>query len=171
MTRSLYILRHAKAEELAPGGADHARDLRRRGQDAARAIGRFLSALEEAPDVVLSSSAVRARHTAELAKAAGEWGAPLELERELYEAGPEELLERVRARGGDASRLLLVGHQPSLSLLIAELAGSEPAFPTAALARIDLALERWSDLCPRAGKLAWLVTPALLASLRSRSRN
>jgi len=168
MTLHLYVLRHAKAESMAPAGGDHERPLKGRGQRAARMVGRFLARLGETPELVLTSTAVRARETAEGAHDAGGWNAPIEPRRAIYAATPEALLRELGACTSDPMRLLLVGHQPGLSLLIAELTGSEPDFPTAALARIDFELERWSEVRPRSGRLAWLVTPETMAAFRSR---
>ena len=90
MTLFLYVLRHAKAESLPPpGGGDHERALKGRGRWAARVVGGFLTRIGEAPELVLSSSAVRARKTAELARAAGDWSAPLELSEAIYAATTE----------------------------------------------------------------------------------
>ena len=164
MPRSLYVLRHAKAEEAAPGGGDHARALKRRGRKAAQLVGRLLTNLAEAPDLVLCSSAVRARETAEQAREAGRWDAPLELCALLYEASEPTLLAQLATVEAKFERVLLVGHQPALSLLIAELTGSEPDFPAGALARVDFERAHWRELEPRSGHLAWLVTPEVLAA-------
>jgi len=166
MSRSLYVLRHAKAEEAMEGRGDRARPLKRRGIRAARLIGRTLTRLAEAPELVLTSDALRARETAEVARDAGGWSAPLELCPAIYEAGASALLAQVQGVQADVARVLLVGHQPGLSQLIAELTGGEPDFPTAALARLDFELERWSELTPRSGRLAWLVTPEMIETLR-----
>lgn len=170
MTRSLYVLRHAKAEDTAAGG-DHARALKGRGRRAAQLVGRYLTRLEEAPELVLCSSAVRARDTAETAREAGAWKAPIDLRGGIYEAGAETLRLELGSVPNEVQRLLLVGHQPGLGLLIALFTGSEPAFPTAALARLDFESETWSELAPRSGHLCWLVTPEVIAALRPRSRN
>jgi phosphohistidine phosphatase len=171
MPLSLYVLRHAKAESAAPaGGGDHERPLRRRGQRAARAVGRFLARLGETPEAVLCSTAVRARETAEIARDAGGWSAPLVLRRAVYEATPAALLREIRACAAGTPRLLLVGHEPGLSNLIAELTGTEPVFPTAALARIDFEVERWNQVQAEGGRLAWLVTPETIAVSGARKR-
>ncbi len=163
MTRSLYVLRHGKSDWEAPHGEDHERPLKKRGRLAAKQIGSFLTRIEEAPDFVLSSSAVRARVTAEVAAEAGEWSAPLEATRALYEATTDSVLERLHGVRDEYARALLVGHEPTSSSLIAALTGgATPAFPTAALARIDLAVESWSEVEPGRGTLIWLVTPRLL---------
>lgn len=162
MTLSLYVLRHAKAEELVAGQTDLGRALKKRGRRAAELVGRTLTRIGEVPELVLSSNAVRARETAEHAQAAGDWKAPLELLPAIYEAGPERLKTVLNGVAAPVVRLLLVGHQPGLGLLIGELTGHEPDFPTGALARIDFELERWSELAAGEGRLAWLVTPDLL---------
>jgi len=171
MTRSLYVLRHAKAEDSAPaGGGDRERPLERRGKKAARLVGRTLTRLEEQPHHVLSSNAERARDTARLAIEEGGWDVRLELAAEIYEATAEALRRRIAAAPDDARRLLLVGHQPGLSLLIADLTGCDPVFPTAALARIDFSIAYWGELAPGQGRLVWLFTPEVMSSLRARKK-
>lgn len=165
---SLYVLRHAKAEEASAGIGDRARTLKRRGRKNAALVGRTLAKLGEAPELVLSSDAARARETAELAREEGRWSAPIELRPAIYEAGVETLLGQLRSVDGSVRRLMLVGHQPGLSLLIGELTGKEPEFPTAALARIDFVLEHWNELAPRGGKLVWLATPDDVEGLLSK---
>lgn len=167
MNHSLYILRHAKAEALASEGGDHERVLARRGEKDAALVGRALSALDESPELVLCSSAARARQTAELAKAEGRWRAAVALERGLYDATAESLLTRLRALDAGVQRVLLVGHQPALGQLIALLCGAEPDFAPATLARIDV-LGSWSELAARGGRLAWLLPPDIVAALQKR---
>ncbi|HEX6883734.1 MAG TPA: histidine phosphatase family protein [Planctomycetota bacterium] len=166
MVLTLYVLRHAKAEDAAAGG-DHERVLRGRGRKTAKVVGRALARLDELPDLVLSSTAARARETAELALEAGGLAVELEQRREVYEASARTLLDQLATLPEEAQRVLLVGHQPGLSLLIAELTGAEPDFPTAACARVDLAVARWKDLAPGTGRLVWLFPADALAALAS----
>jgi phosphohistidine phosphatase len=162
MTLTLYVLRHAKAELDSADGTDHGRDLKKRGRRAARAVGAFLTEQGEAPDLILCSTALRARETARLAAEGGSWEVDLVLDPAIYETSVRGLLERLRVLEDGPRRVLLVGHQPVLSLLVAELTGAEPAFPTGALARIDLSAAHWRDVGPRSGLLAFLVTPAVI---------
>jgi len=158
MTLSLFILRHGKAGWDSAEGGDHERPLTGRGPDAAGRIGRLMTAAGFPPDLVLSSSAVRARTTAEIAFAAGGWTCPLELSRELYEATPTTILERLLSLEAATERVLIVGHQPTCSELIGALTGSAPpGFATATLARIDFELEAWDLVAPGTGRLMWLI--------------
>ena len=71
--KRIFLLRHGKSDWNAPYSTDHERPLKGRGVRAARTIGRFLAETDEEPDVIVSSSAVRALSTAELAAEAGSW--------------------------------------------------------------------------------------------------
>ena len=72
--KRLMILRHGKSDWNAGASSDHARPLNRRGTGAAMTMGRLLTRLGEVPDLIVTSSAVRARETALLAADAGDWG-------------------------------------------------------------------------------------------------
>jgi len=163
-SRTLWILRHAKAEEAPPkGGGDHARELRPKGRRAARAMGELLGRLDDGPELALASDAARARATAELAIEAGELTCELVLEPAIYEATAERLLAVLHRVPAQTGRLLLVGHQPGLGELLGLLLGHEPEFPAGSLARLELATA-WSSLGPGCARLTLLVTPAVLVA-------
>jgi phosphohistidine phosphatase len=159
------LLRHAKSD-WGSGGPDHDRTLAPRGADAAQRMGRFLAEIGQVPDRVVASSATRARTTAELAASAGDWQREVETDRALYDTGPEEMLHWLRDVHDDAASLLLVGHQPTWSLLAEGLiGGGQLRFPTAALARIDLRVERWTEIDFGHGELVWFQIPRVLKSM------
>jgi len=165
---TLYLLRHGKSDWSAGVGSDHDRPLKARGQRAARLAGRVLTAREEEPDLVLSSTAERARRTAELAREAGEWSAPLETDETLYAASVLDIVARLREVPAGVERVLVVGHEPSMSGVVAHLAGARVAYPTAALARIDLDASEWSGVDAGRGELAWLLPPRLVEDVLRR---
>jgi phosphohistidine phosphatase len=161
--KHLYLLRHGKSDWGADHEGDHERPLAKRGRRAAEVVGRFLADLEQVPDEVLSSSAVRARTTAELSATAGGWKTPIRVLPELYEATPDTLLAEIRRQGEKHSRLLLVGHEPVWSETAGLLVGrAQIKMVTATLARIDFGVDRWSEVDFGRGLLCWLVTPKLL---------
>ena len=163
--KQIFILRHAKSDWKASFDSDYERPLAKRGVKAARMMGRFMRRTDQVPEKVLSSSAIRARATAELAIEAGDWQCQTDYLDSLYGATAASILELIRSQDEGISSLLIIGHQPTLSELIAELAGGAGVrFPTAALARIDFAVEAWDPLRPGDGELISLVTPKLLAS-------
>lgn len=159
----LLLFRHAKSRRDQPGVGDHDRGLAPRGEKAAPRMGRLLRELGRVPDRVLCSSAVRAERTWRLAAAELGPGAPrARVGRELYMAEPEQLLALIRREGGDARRLMLVGHNPGLHELSRLLVGEGDAgmrarlaekFPTAAVACIAFEAPGWESIAPGAGRL------------------
>lgn len=161
--RRLLLLRHGKSDWGSDWDSDHQRPLTRRGEKAAEAVGRWLTAAGLAPDLVLSSTAVRARATAELATESGGWDGPLRLEKKLYDSTAERLLEICRRLDADLRRPLLVGHQPAWGALASLLVGGGRfRFPTAALAvlRVD---GGWTDLAAGGAELELLIAPKRLS--------
>ena len=66
MSITLYIVRHAKAEDRATFMADHDRQLTSDGIMAAARMGRYLHGKAILPDVIISSTAPRAKDTAKV---------------------------------------------------------------------------------------------------------
>jgi phosphohistidine phosphatase len=140
MARQLWVLRHAEAE---PHGMrpDSERRLTLRGEQQARAAGVAIQQLAVAFDEVLFSPKVRARATAQLA--AEGWSAQ---QRELLREHPPlaggfdapqaiDALAGVPAQDG---RLLLVGHEPDLSLTVGGLIGGRIDLKKGGLAVVRL---------------------------------
>jgi phosphohistidine phosphatase len=158
----LLVMRHAKSDWSASFSDDHERPLAPRGVAAARLMGRFLTASGHAPELVVTSTAVRARTTVELAAAAGKWSCPVSDTRSFYAAGPESVVEHLAAHGGP-TRVLVAGHEPAWSAVVAMLTGGgRVRMPTAAVACIEFTAGAWSEVGAGAGQLRWLVTPKLL---------
>lgn len=142
----LLVLRHGKSSWKHPGLADHDRPLNKRGLRDAPRMGRLLREEDLAPDRIVSSTAVRARETARLVAGAAGHGTAVKHSRRLYLASVAEIVRVVGEVGGDASRLLVVGHNPGLEELVACLTGCAEALPTAALVELELDLQSWSTL-------------------------
>jgi phosphohistidine phosphatase len=139
MARQLWFLRHAEAE---PHGtrSDAERRLTPRGEAQARAAGIALARMEATFEVVLFSPKARARQTAELA--AEQWSAEQRAVLRAHQplAGgfaASQALDALSAIDADG-RLLLVGHEPDLSLLVAELAGDRVDLKKGGLAVVRL---------------------------------
>lgn len=162
MVRRVWLLRHAKSSWDDPGLDDHDRPLAPRGLKAAGRIARWTAENDVRPELVLCSTALRARATLEVV--AGSLGAPaVEIEGRLYHASAVELLERLREIPADLPGVLLIGHNPGLHDLACVLAPPGPeAFPTGALAELQLRIESWRDAHPGCAELVELVVPRSL---------
>jgi phosphohistidine phosphatase len=156
--KTLLVMRHAKSDWDASYGGDHDRPLNERGVRSARIMGRVLAEAGLAPDLIVTSTAVRARSTAALASEAGTWKSETRLEPALYGSGTDTALE-VAAAAPDVSRLMLVGHQPTWSLLVTALTGERVEMKTATVAVIEFEIEQWSGLVGAQGKVSDVFQP------------
>jgi phosphohistidine phosphatase len=168
VTRTIYLLRHAKSSWDDPGLPDHERPLAPRGRRAGKQMAEHLRETGVAPELVLCSSAVRTRQTLDLIRAAlGDTA--VEVEDGLYGAGSDDLLDRLRSLPDSTSSVLLLGHNPGLEQLALLLAGSgdeldrlQAKFPTGALATIAVPPAPWSSLNEGDGELTAFVVPKQL---------
>jgi phosphohistidine phosphatase len=154
----LYLLRHAHAGDPAKWtGDDGDRPISPKGRGQAERLGRLLAAIEFKPDAILTSPLVRAEQTARIV--ADALGRKVRVDDRLA-AGFD--LVRLRAlvdEAGDAERIVVVGHDPDFTELLADLTGAPSiTLRKGTLARVDVdgAIESG------AGILRWLVPPDLL---------
>ena len=155
----LMLLRHAKSDWDAGSRSDHERPLNPRGIRSAERMGEVIQDLGLVPDLVVSSTATRARSTAELARLAGGWGSRLVLEDRLYGASVQDTLQVAADHGGGCDRLMLVGHEPTWSMTVRRLTGAVAAIKTATLADVELNANTWGDVTTASGSLVTLLQP------------
>jgi phosphohistidine phosphatase len=117
----LHLLRHAKSS-WEEGVEDHARPLDGRGRDEAKRVGRHLPAAIGHPDLVLCSSAARARETMEWALAGFSPMPRRSVEDGLYLVGAAILLQRLARLDERDEAVLVIGHNPGLHELAVALA-------------------------------------------------
>jgi phosphohistidine phosphatase len=161
--RRLYLLRHAKSSWKDEGLADHDRPLAGRGRRAAKTIRRHLKAHGVEPELVLCSTATRARQTLEGIEPALGRGA-VRVEPELYGAESARLLARLQDVPAGIRSVMIIGHNPGLQDLALLLArdGSEELevkFPTAALATLAFRGPGWAVLDRGMAELIEFVRP------------
>jgi phosphohistidine phosphatase len=96
----LVLMRHAKSDWDVAYVSDHDRPLAERGVRSAVIMGRLLTSSDQVPDLIVTSSAVRATRTAELAAEAGSWKCPIVEGRKIYGGGPGAVLAAVAKHGG-----------------------------------------------------------------------
>lgn len=145
--KTLMLLRHAKSSWKDDSVTDHDRPLNKRGRKAAPLVGHLLRDQHLVPDLITSSSAVRAQTTATVAAEACGYSGEVAVADELYLATAGEILSYVQERTEESlDRILLVGHNPGMEDLVNRLGGRREPFPTAALAVFDVEIESWRKL-------------------------
>lgn len=144
--KRLLILRHAKSSWKDQRLADHDRPLNKRGKKDAPRMGKLLRAEDLVPDLIVTSTAVRARMTAEAVADASGYEGDVVATGSFYQAGPEEYLAYLHDLPDTYKRVMVVGHNPGLEELLETLTGALEPLPTAALAQIALPIDRWQAL-------------------------
>jgi phosphohistidine phosphatase len=159
--KRLLVMRHAKSD-WTYAVTDHERPLNDRGLRHAPLMGRALTRMGTAPDLVLTSTAVRAYTTAELAVEAGGWDATIEPRPGLYGASPAGALEELLDVDEAHETVMIVGHQPTWGALIHQLTGARTQIRTATVAGIDVRMRSWKTVIQTKGELAFLLQPRML---------
>jgi phosphohistidine phosphatase len=144
--KTLLILRHAKSSWKDDSLPDHDRPLNKRGLKDAPRMGQLLRQEDLLPDLILCSTAQRARRTAEIVAEESGYEGELRLSRDLYAFDAQAYLEVLAGLADEYERVMLVGHNPAMEELLEALTGAFERLPTAALARISLPIEHWSEL-------------------------
>jgi phosphohistidine phosphatase len=157
--RTLYLLRHAKSSWKDSSLLDIERPLKRRGRRASEIIGTFLKKEKIIPDLVLSSSAVRARETAEIMIKTGKISTELRFDERIYEASPDRLLDVVKQIEKSKKTVLLIGHNPGLEEFLHLLTGATETMPTATISKVLLQASSWAGTGNQGGTLEWIVKP------------
>ena len=166
VARRLWVLRHAKSDRGDPALPDHDRPLAPRGERAADRMGRWAAESGVHPELVLCSTAVRARQTWERVRPGLGPQARIELDPSLYAFEPEAILERIRELPDDVRSVMVVGHNPAMQGVVVTVASSgdrlddvRKKFPTGAVARLDLGASSWTDVGEGTGQLGLFVAP------------
>lgn len=175
--KSLFLLRHAKSSWGDETIDDFDRPLNARGQRAAPLMARAMVERDYRPDFILCSSALRTRQTLALMQPILGPDVPVEFERGLYHVPAPEILARVRTLDDRFAQVLVVGHNPGMEDLAAELpkapktaeeralmARLDAGFPTAALAILRFENASWASLRRGQGRLEALLKPRELES-------
>jgi phosphohistidine phosphatase len=159
----LYVIRHGIAEDARAGSPDSARELTDEGREKVAAVAKMARRAGVEPSLIISSPYVRAVQTAKVAaEEFGYSGHVLKTETLVPFGTPKSVWDELRDHAGEAA-ILVAGHEPLLSQLVAYLLGApstEVEMKKATLVRIDLSAAR---PIPK-GTLRWMIT-ARLASL------
>jgi len=165
--KKLTIIRHAKAVDAAPAIADFDRPLTKRGLKDAERIGKLLAELTPTVDWVLSSPARRTRETTTAVVDSLGYNGRIQWADSAYLAEAESWLHLLGHVPPEIEHVTIIGHNPGVADLVAGLtAGSAPrlnlAFPTAALAHLELEIFWWNQIRWGCGQLHLLLTPRAL---------
>jgi len=156
---SIIIFRHGKSDWNAVYNKDHDRPLAKRGINASKKMGIFLKDKDQIPDIVISSSADRAKTTAELAIKAGNWSSNFYVDERIYGRSSNFLLELAKLIDDKHKSICFVGHEPTCSSFISLSTFHSARFKTASMAKINFVSDSWNGIEFGKGTLEWLISP------------
>ena len=139
--KQLILLRHGEAG--FSDGVDFQRQLTLRGKEQLNNLGQHLILRELEIDRMYCSSATRTRETAEIIKS----HLPVKEEiydKEIYSANLEILLKILEETPKEVQTCLLIGHNPTISLLISHLtSGDYVGLQPGTMAILDVEISDW----------------------------
>lgn len=163
-TKTLFLVRHAKSSWDDPDLDDRERPLNKRGKRDAPKMGEHLAGFKIRPDVIISSPAVRAYKTArEIATKLGFKKSDVQKNEDLYSFDSSDIMDVVKGLSDDYSSIMLVGHNPAITLLVNELSGSDiDNVPTCGVAVLGFNVEKWRAVKKGAAELQGFEYPKKL---------
>ena len=157
MSLTLLIFRHAKSDFDA--ASDHERVITEFGQQQARFMGELVKEKAIQPDLVICSSAYRAKQTMDLAMTAGEWECDSSITDVLYNTTAGVVFELIKHFSDDDKTIMLVGHEPTWSEVASKLTADNISFSTAGMCGITFNTNSWQKVDASNLKEVWYEQP------------
>lgn len=137
------LLRHAKSSWKDITKTDHERPLNKRGKNDASKLGKTLKKINIMPDIIISSTAIRAIETAKLVAQYCEYNKELETDPLLYASSYIDYLNIISTISDENQKAMVVGHNPTIEDVIQRLTGITEIIPTCTMIYLDLNIESW----------------------------
>lgn len=145
--KTIYLIRHAKSSWKNESQDDFDRPLSDRGGRDAPLMAAAMYSRNEVPDLLISSSAIRAKQTAEhFAKHFAKENPEFQLEDRLYLAGVGSLLEVICLIEDRINSVAVFAHNPGISAFVEYLSTENIDMPTTGIVRLDFGLDSWKEL-------------------------
>lgn len=138
-------MRHAKSSWEGKNQDDWERPLSKRGKKDAERVGEFLKKEKLTPDLILASSAVRARETAEIVMDEMKYRADYCSLYRLYLAEVEVYVREIQKIPDEVQRALIIGHNPVLDSVLQMVGGKVETLSTSAVAQLSVPIDSWKD--------------------------
>ncbi len=144
--KTILLMRHAKSSWNNPHLTDHDRPLNKRGEHDALRMGEWLNQNNIVPDMLLCSTATRAKMTAEGFLETCAFDGKVQYLQSLYHGGPEDYFDALIALPEDIEYPMIIGHNPGMEYFLDLLCNVQEHMPTAAIAVIQLSIHNWSEI-------------------------
>ncbi len=161
--KTVYIVRHAKSSWKYEGISDIDRPLKKRGINDAYLISTVLKNKISRPDAFVSSSAIRALHTALIF--AGNFNFPLSnlvIKKSLYNFSDGYLVKSIIALDDAYDSAFIFSHDHGITSFVNKYGDRAiPHFPTAGVVGISFDVKHWKSIKPKKGKTVLVEFPSM----------
>ena len=150
--KKLYLVRHAKSSWRDEVAYDMDRPLKGRGIRDAHSTSQWLREQGDNPQLIISSPATRALHTALIfSKNLGYPYSDIEIEGHIYEASTSDMLELVRSLDDRFEDVMIFGHNPTITDFVNKRIDHKiDNVPTTGVACLKFEEEHWRDVDKKA---------------------
>ncbi len=155
ITKTLYLIRHAKSNSDDPSQSDFQRTLNTRGLKDSPLMAKLIKEKNIIPDLIVSSPALRALSTAEIFADEFHYNKnKIVSDERIYEAAMRELITVIREIKNENNTVMIFGHNPGLSNLANILSNKFlQDLPTCAVVGIELKVNSWSEVERNCGEI------------------
>ncbi len=165
--KTLYIVRHAKSSWDDFRRTDHDRPLLSTGENRTHKVARwFKKKKKERPELIISSTAVRARETAKII--AEELAYPVEniiFDPDFYHADTDDILSKLYVLSDEIKTIMIVGHNMTFNDLANEFLDWQHQIenlPTSGIVSIRIQSDHWVELSSAKSELDFMIFPKML---------
>ncbi len=144
--KKLFIIRHAKSSWKDFSLDDFDRPLNKRGKLNAPLMGTRLKERGVVPDIMISSSALRAKTTAEIIAKKVKYSQKIIFKKDIYEIGESAIEKILKKLDDENSVVFLFGHNPDLNMLAEYYVDFDENIPTCGIVEIAFNCGKWKDI-------------------------
>ena len=146
--KKVFIVRHAKSSWNDPKLSDIDRPLKGRGVKDALIVSNWLSQNHEIPDVLFSSPATRALHTAMIfARNLNFPFSSINIDEDLYMCRAEKLLQFIESTNDDFNSIMIFSHNPTITDFVNMYEHQEISnVPTSGVVCFHFPIDSWKDI-------------------------
>ncbi|HMS34361.1 MAG TPA: histidine phosphatase family protein [Ignavibacteria bacterium] len=148
MKKTLYLIRHAKSSWDDTSLRDHDRPLNKRGKRDAPFMAKVLRKNGVKPDLIISSTAVRALDFAKMiAEELNYSKKEINATKELYMADEKQMLEILRSADDSFKTVFIVGHNPYITEFANSLCNHNlDNIPTSGIFCVEFDAKKWKEI-------------------------
>lgn len=162
--KTVYIVRHAKSSWDFPHLSDHERPLLEKGKKRTRLINDYLIQNKIQVDLIVSSHAVRAYETAAIiARSINYPKESIRIDRMIYHANAERLIDQFYDMPNEINSVMLVGHNPTLTNFANQYLEKKIEWlPTSGVVCVNFKTDKWEDISLASFEPVFVITPKIL---------